>query len=170
MRTYKTEGIILKRTNFAEADRILTVFTKHYGKIKVLARGVRKITSRRGPNVELFNWVTLFLVKGRNFDIVTEAEVKDSFPALRKNLETIGLAYHICELIDNLCPERQENKEVFNLSTELLSDLNSRKVRQFEVNLLATLGFWPKGSQIPETYIEDLIEKKLKARRFFNLI
>jgi len=66
MKSYKAEGIVIKRKNFGEADRILTVFTKKYGKIKVLAKGVRRITSRRGPNVELFNQVELVLHQGRN--------------------------------------------------------------------------------------------------------
>ena len=59
-RTYKTEGIILKRINFGEADRILTSYTKHFGKISLLAKGVRKITSRKGGNIELFNQTVLF--------------------------------------------------------------------------------------------------------------
>ncbi|MBI2622470.1 DNA repair protein RecO, partial [Candidatus Microgenomates bacterium] len=73
MRSYRAEGIILKRTNFGEADRFLTVFSKRHGKIKILAKGVRRITSRRGPNIELFNLATLYIHKGRHLDILTEA-------------------------------------------------------------------------------------------------
>jgi len=73
MRGFKTEGIVLKRRNFGEADRILTVFTKDRGKISVLAKGVRRITSRRAGNVELLNRVSIFLHQTRGMPILTEA-------------------------------------------------------------------------------------------------
>lgn len=178
MRAYKTEGIILKRTNFGEADRILTIFTKHYGKIKVLAKGVRKITSRRGPNVELFNWTILFLSSGKNFDLLTEAEVKDSFSSLRKNLTKVGLAYYLCELVDGLCPERQEHREVFNLLTETLQQLAislqpsvADVILDFELKLLQELGYWPRNRQPPmnlEKFIEGILQRKLKTPKFLE--
>ncbi|KKR32290.1 MAG: repair protein RecO protein, partial [Candidatus Gottesmanbacteria bacterium GW2011_GWC2_39_8] len=86
MRTYKTEGIILRRINFGEADRLITIFSKHYGKQKVLGKGVRKIKSRRAPHLELFNRSVIFLHRGKNFDIITEAQTINSFSDLRKDL------------------------------------------------------------------------------------
>ncbi|PIZ97846.1 MAG: DNA repair protein RecO, partial [Candidatus Levybacteria bacterium CG_4_10_14_0_2_um_filter_35_8] len=56
MNSYKTEGIVIKRRNLGEADKILTIFTKRYGKIQVKAPGIRKINSRRSPHVELLNY------------------------------------------------------------------------------------------------------------------
>ena len=64
MRTHKTEGIIIKRRNYGEADRILTVFTKYNGKIQVKATGIRRIPSRRSAHVELLNYSVLNLYKG----------------------------------------------------------------------------------------------------------
>jgi len=79
MRSYKTEGIVLKRINYGEADRILTIYTKRHGKIRAIAKGVRKLTSRKAGSLELFNNVVLFLVKGKNLDIITEAQTVDLF-------------------------------------------------------------------------------------------
>lgn len=124
MRTYKTEGIILKRLNFGEADRIITIYTKHYGKLKVLAKGVRRIKSRRGPNLELFNQSIIFLHQGRNFDIITEAEIKNDFSHLRKNLNLVSQAFLACELVDVLTREKQENQQVFKLLAQVLEELN----------------------------------------------
>ena len=62
-RAYKTEAIIIKRRNFGEADRILTILTKNYGKIQVRAPGVRKITSRRSSHIELLNFSSLTLYR-----------------------------------------------------------------------------------------------------------
>lgn len=174
MRNFKTEGIILKRKNFGEADRILTVFTKKHGKIKVLAKGVRRITSRRGPNVELFNLVTLFIHKGRNFDILTEAQVQNTFPGIRKNLELIGLAYHVCELIDGLCPEHQLHSKVFDLLVKTLTELENNLIHEFEVELLIELGFLPPLPSVNNinttSYIEQLLERKLKTKTLWQKI
>ena len=176
MRTYKTEGIILKRVNYGEADRILTVFTKHYGKIKVLAKGVRRIKSRRGPNIELFNWVVLFLHKGKNFDLLTEAEVKNSLTSLKKNLQKVALAYYFCELVDGLCPQNQEHRKVFDLLLKTFDDLtigNSESVTatlpNFELELVRELGYWPKDKLPPldlGVFIEEILERKLNSPKF----
>ena len=181
MATYKTEGLILKRINFGEADKVLTIFTKHYGKICALAKGIRRITSRKGGNLELFNWVILFLFKGRNLDIITEAQVKDSFPGFRKDLKRIGIAYYFCELVDKLCPERQKNQEVFALLGQHLKGLEKKFddsnyqtnfIRDFEVKLLEELGFWPKGRPTEDmdikAFIEGIIEKRIKSRDFLQ--
>ena len=167
MRTYKTEGIIIKRSNFGEADRILTVFTKKHGKMKILAKGVRRITSRRGPNIELFNLVTLFVHKGRTFDILTEAQVANTFQRIRKNLELVGLAYYCCELIDGLCAEHQPHPKVYDLLAKTLNELNNGLIHEFERTLLLELGFLSLTKQPVDTtsYIEHLLERKLKTRR-----
>ncbi|MDZ4209873.1 MAG: DNA repair protein RecO, partial [Candidatus Curtissbacteria bacterium] len=115
MKTYKTEGIVLKRSNFGEADRIVTIFSKHFGKIKVLAKGIRKTTSRKGGNLELFNWVRIFVACGKNLDIVTEAETVKAFRIWRRDLRKVALAYHFCELTDKLTAENVPHKEIFDL-------------------------------------------------------
>ncbi len=172
MRSYKTEGIVLKRQNFSEADRILTVFTRTHGKIKVLAKGVRRIKSRRGPNIELFNQVTLFLHQGRNFDILTEAQAQNTFPQIRKKLELIGLAYYVCELIDGLCAENQPHPKVFELLIKILNELENDLIHKFELSLLAELGFLPIGESVANLntnlFIEQLLERKLKTKSLFQ--
>jgi len=178
---YKTEGIIIKRINFAEADRILTIFTKHYGKIKAIAKGIRRIKSRRAPHLELFNDVSLFLAKGKDLDIITEAQLINSFSNLRKDLRKIGLGFEICELVDQLTREGQVQRRVFNLLLACLNDLNHlnkeerRKVEAFKKELLEELGFLPSGKSLEKIdinrVIEQIIEKKLKSKKFLeNLV
>jgi recombinational DNA repair protein (RecF pathway) len=124
MRSYKTEGIIIKRKNYNEADRILTVFTKSHGKIQIKATGIRKIPSRRAYHVELLNYSLLSLYQGRNMPILTEVQTIKSFTPIQDDLQTIGSAYHICEIIDGLCPENQENPQVFDLLKQILHRLS----------------------------------------------
>jgi DNA repair protein RecO len=140
-----TEGIILKRTNFGEADRVLTVLSDRYGKITVIARGVRKITSRRAGNVELLNRVKLHLFKGKGYTL-TEAESIDTFEALKQNLTLSTIAFHIIEMVDRLTSENQKNTAIYYLTLQTLVVLteNPRQIfiRAFEVKILTLSGFW----------------------------
>ena len=178
-KSYKTEGVILKSSNFSEADKILTIFTKHFGKVSVIAKGIRRITSRKGGNLELFNQVRIFVAKGKNMDIVTEVEVINSFSNWRKNLEKVAVAYQLCELVDKLSAEEVENREVYELMLNYFSNLSSITnyqllITNFEVSLLQSLGFWPKGKAVGnlnlDAYIEDLINRKLMAKKFLRRV
>jgi DNA repair protein RecO (recombination protein O) len=124
MRTFKTEGIIIKRKNYAEADRILTVMTRYHGKIQVKAAGIRKIPSRRSAHVELLNHSLLSLYKANHLPVLTEAQTIENFSPIKEDLQTIGNAYHLCELIDSLCPENQETPQVFDLLKDTLNKLS----------------------------------------------
>ncbi|MBI4089364.1 MAG: DNA repair protein RecO [Candidatus Levybacteria bacterium] len=180
MRTQKIEGIILKRRNLGEADRILTVLCKESGKIYIKAPGVRRIRSRRSSHIELLNLSKLTLyASSRSFmSIVTEAQTLEDFSSIKSDLYKIGYAYYICELINSLCVENQENRNVFLLLRSALSDLNQDGnendiVKNFEKNLLKTLGFWLEArlleTQDSRRVMERLLERKLKTVRLMPL-
>lgn len=179
MKNFKTEGIIIRRRNIGEADKLLTVMTKDNGKLTVKAAGVRRIRSRRSPHVELLNLSLLHLYKGPGIPVLTEATTIDSFPLIKQDLGKVGYAYHICELIDGLCPEYQENEQVYYLLKNTLSKLEKTEevkdiIHQFEVQLLTMLGFWRVPSQIPtervntQSIIENLLERKLKSKQILS--
>jgi len=214
MRSYKTDAIIVKRRNFGEADRVLTVLTKNYGKIQVKAPGVRRITSRRSSHIELLNLVLLTLYRSSrsSLPILTEAQALEEFLSIKKTLRKIGFAYYICELIDTLCAEREENRRIFFLTKDTLfkladlkidftQDLYSRHsglsrislnhgdsgcpaftrmtdsekglsiVSDFEDELLVLSGFLPRQHKLVDkmTFIESILEKKLRTRRLLPL-
>lgn len=139
------EGLVLKRRDFGEADRILTVLTDRFGKISVYAKGVRKISSRRAGNIELLNRVKMHLFKAKNYTL-TEAEVKETFQPLKSNLLLSTTAFHIIEIVDRLVPENQKNTALYNLVVAILQILEKTPrqifVRAFEIKLLSMLGFW----------------------------
>lgn len=145
---FKTEGIILKRKNYSESDRILTIFSKVQGKITVLAKGVRKITSRRAGNIELLNRAQIFLHQGKNFLILTEAVALDTYPKIKEDLTLSTYAYHIIELVDRLTAENQVSINIYNDLVEVLSRLSISPrqilIRAFEVKILSNLGFWSR--------------------------
>ena len=176
-KTYRTEGIVLKRINYGEADRILTIFTKHYGKIRVMAKGVRKLSSRKAGSLELFNQSVLFLVKGKNLDLITEAEVVNLFKNWRKDLNKVAVAYYFCELVDKLTPDNQPHPLVFELLRQAFLKLGvlpgSRLVREFEEKLLNELGFGvpevlQKTQGSLKSYIESIIEKHLNSPKILK--
>ncbi len=123
---------------------MITVLTDRYGKISVVARGVRRITSRRAGNVELLNRVKLHLFKAKNYTL-TEAEAIEVFPKLKENLGLTTSAFHVIEIIDRLTPEGQVNRNLYDLTVSVLQLLekNPRQIflRAFEVKVLSLLGF-----------------------------
>lgn len=145
MPSLTAEGIILGRRNFGEADRIITVLTKRFGKISVMARGVRKITSRRAGNVEILNRVKLHLFKGKGYTL-TEAESIETFSLIKSNLTLASYAFYLLELTNRLLLEEQPNLPIYNLLLETLDQLRRSPrqilIRGFEVKLLSQLGFW----------------------------
>lgn len=177
MHSFKTEAIIIKRRNFGEADRILTVITRNHGKIKVIAKGVRKISSKRSAHIEPLNLSILNLHQGKMM-ILTEAETLYHHENLKNDLQKAGFAFYICELVDGLLPENQENPQVFNLLKDTLIKLEVTKndrlvLSKFEQDLLTILGFWPKERAFLEDsdkFIEEIMEKKIKTKKIFNLV
>lgn len=178
MRSYKTEGIVIKRRNFGEADRILTVFTKYKGKIQIKALGVRRITSRRAPHVELLNNSFFHLYKSPfSLPILTEVESFEDFSEIKSDLTKVGFAYHICELADGLCAENQDSQPIFYLLQNTLKRLSEEEeiifpVHDFEIELLTLLGFWPKNRSTQNLntalFIENILERKLKSKELLR--
>lgn len=146
MQGFKTEGVVLKRRNFGEADRILTIFSLHRGKISVMAKGVRKITSRRAGNIELLNRVQMYLHQGKTFLILTEASSLDTYANIKADLALSTYAYHIIELVDKLTAENQVDPIMYQNILQVLARLNNTPrqifVRAFEVKTLSHLGFF----------------------------
>src|SRR3989344_3096612 len=149
MAVYKTEVIILKRMNFSEADRILTCFTKKFGKINLLAKGARKLTSRKGGSLELLNWCKLSVATGQSLDLVLESQVERAFLPIKSNLYKTSLAYQVVEVCDKLTIEHQPSLRLFNLLLTTLAALSAETNRQkqklvvasFQLKLLHILGF-----------------------------
>lgn len=177
MRNFKVDGIIIKRRNFGEADRILTVFTQKNGKIQIKALGVRRLNSRRSSHVELLNHTSLTLYKAQTLPILTEAQTLDDFSKIKENLTKVGFGYHICELIDGLCAENQENRTVFSLLLNTLKLLSEEDdivdaIHNFEISLLTNLGFYPHSrfskNLNTEFLIEQILERKLKSKQLLS--
>lgn len=165
--TFKTLGIILGRTNFSEADRIISIFTRDRGKIRVLAKGVRKTLSKLAGHLEPFCLTNFIIAEGRNLDIITSAEVKKCHINLRSNLVATRNAYYLAEITEKMTPENEKHPEIFELLDETLENLNNRSAdllsSYFEFKILSHIGL------APELFDCILCDKKLEpVDNFFN--
>lgn len=123
-RSYSTEAIILKRTDLGEADRILTLFTPTRGKYHAIAKGIRRPISKKAGHVELLKRSQLQVALGRNLDIVTQAEGRESFSHLRAELWHMTCGYYLAELIDRFLEEQTPHQDIYNLLLETLRALD----------------------------------------------
>jgi DNA repair protein RecO (recombination protein O) len=149
VRSHRVEAIVLRHTDWGEADRLLWLFTREMGKVKVVAKGVRKPRSRKAGHLEPFTRVELLLAQGRDFLIVTQAEAKEVYLALREDLIRMGYASYVIELLDRFTYEEGENIGLYRLLNETLGRINQEPapafaVRYYEVRLLDLVGFRPQ--------------------------
>ena len=150
-RTYRTEAIVLRRQDFGEADRLLTLFTPDRGKLRVVAKGIRKPRSRKAGHLELFTRVGLLLASGRDLDIVAQAQMTEAYRPLREDLVRGAHAHYAVELLDRFTPEHQEAPELYQLLADMLGWLSAAPperasliARYYELHVLALAGFQPE--------------------------
>src|SRR3990167_5620231 len=124
MSRYTVEAVVLKFTNFKDSDKIYTLFTKDKGKIIATGRGVRKISSRRGGNLDTLNHVAVGLSENSSgYKTITEVKTLNSFKKLKGSLQNSVKGFYIAELVYSLLEEGQEHNEVFDLLVDSLNKL-----------------------------------------------
>ncbi len=148
-RLYPAEGVVLRRRDLGEADRILVVFTDRVGKVSVVAKGVRRTKSRLAGHLEPYCRSSLLIAKGRNLDIVTQASLIEPFRKIHESEALIAYASYFADLLDLFIVEGQENHRAYELFIETLSELNDGiepfvTSVVFEFRLLALMGFLPE--------------------------
>lgn len=148
-RTLKVDAVVLRHSDYGEADRLLTIFTREHGKLRAIAKGVRKMQSRKAGHLEPFTQVELMLAQGHDLWIVTQAEAIDSFQPLREDLTRIGYAGYAVELLDRFTYEEGQNWQLYQLLVETLKRLSMEEdafvpVHYYEMRLLDLMGFRPR--------------------------
>jgi DNA repair protein RecO (recombination protein O) len=153
-RLYRTRAVVLSRRDYSDADRILTVFTPDLGKRELIAKGIRKTTSRKAGHLELLTHSALLVAQARTWDIITEAVTVESFRHLRENLEAIGYASYVCELVGSFTEADDESGPLWELLLFALRMLDEYSqtpsfdprllLRWFDLHLLSYSGFQPQ--------------------------
>ncbi|MFC1897112.1 DNA repair protein RecO [Chloroflexota bacterium] len=151
-RTYQTEAIIIKKTKLGEADRILTLYTPHLGKIQGVAKGVRRPRSKLAGHLELITHSQVALARGRNLDTITGSQTIDSFLPLKSDLWLTSYALYVTELINQFTADNVENDSLFQLLLETMhrlceTDNKELVLHYFELHLLNEVGYRPQLQQ-----------------------
>ena len=147
MGLYRDQGVVLRTIRLGESDRIVTLVTEGRGKVRAVAKGVRKTKSRFGGRLEPISHVALQLYAGRELDVVTQAEVVDHFRVIREDLDRLARATAMLEVTDQVAQERQANPRLYQMLVGALRALAARNapllLPAFFLKLLALEGFQP---------------------------
>lgn len=150
MKLYKVKAIVLSSREMREADRVLTIFSREQGKLRVVAHGVSKPASRKRGSVQPFCYTDFLLNRGREIDSVSQCQVLEIFSPLREDLTRLTYASYLAELVDNLTGEGEANQAVFALLLTCLARLAETGgdpelvARSFEARLAVLLGYRPR--------------------------
>lgn len=145
----KTEAIILKSADSNEVDRLLTIYSEKLGKIKISAKGVKKMESKLRYSIEAITYVQMILVEGKNFLILKDAFILDQFLKIKKDLGKIKIAKKLAELIDEAIVGEERDEKIWKLILEAFkhienNKINSSIVRDFQQHLIKLLGYNPE--------------------------
>lgn len=167
---YRTQAFVLKIENRGEADQLITVFSKDFGKLEILAKAIRKINSKLRSGVEIFYLSEIEFIQGKNYKTLTDAILIEKFDNIRRDFKKLKIAYKILEIINNLIKEQEPDRNIWQLLREFFFRLNQLKIKNFEEiilyfyfcwNLFALLGYEP------ELYCCLLCQKKLIPQKIF---
>jgi DNA repair protein RecO (recombination protein O) len=148
-RLYRTPAVVLKRMDLGEADRIVTFFSRDVGKLKAVAKGVRRTTSRSAGHLEPFTLTDVLFAVGRELDVVSQAATLEPFREVREDLTLATHGYYLAEMVDALTEERMENRAAFDVLTDSLRDLAAGEdpslvLLAFHLRLMDALGYRPE--------------------------
>ena len=146
---YKTEALVLRHMPMGEADRLVTLLTPRYGKVRAVAKGVRRIKSRMGGTLEQLTRINALIRRGRNLDTISQAETLASNLPLRENLWKTTCGMFMAELVDKFTQEGQESSGIYAHLCESLDALGSGTdpemvLCHFQLGLLLLTGFQPE--------------------------
>ena len=170
---YKTEGVVLAAYAVKEVDRIYLIFSKEYGKLKIIGKGTRKITAKLASGLEPLTFSEVFLVRGRQLDRIKGVIIVDQFQEIRKNLEKLEQALKVLNLLVIILPEREPFQALYQQLFQYLEQLKKIKpyqMRQLEILRLAQA--WKIIQQAgfqPEVFVCCGCKKKIQSGDRFVL-
>ncbi len=147
MSLYRDQGVVLRTLRLGEADRIVTIVTEGRGKVRAVAKGVRRTSSRFGGRLEPLSHLSMQCWQGRELDTVTQVEVLDGFRCVREDLVRVGKAYTLMEIVDQISQERHPNPRLYEMLVGALRSLEAKDsallVPAFCLKVLALEGSAP---------------------------
>jgi DNA repair protein RecO (recombination protein O) len=150
MPLFKTNAIVIRSVNYGESDKIVTFFTKDFGKLKGIAKGARRSRKRFQNALGLFSHLRLIFFDREGMGLVRAegCDILYSFPKIREDLKKIFYGNYYLELVNEMAGEREVNSEAFELLLSTLLnleelDLQEEQLRIFEIRMLSLFGYRP---------------------------
>jgi DNA repair protein RecO (recombination protein O) len=147
-RLFKVEALVLKATPLGEAGRLVTLYTQSMGKLRCVARGVRRPGSKLAGHLEPLTHTELLVARGRTLDVISQAQALRCFVGVRQDLGRTARAIYCTELVDAFTPDEEPSAAIFTLLLEVLRWIEDGEqelaLRYFEVRLLEHLGYAPE--------------------------
>jgi len=167
---YRTLGLILAKRDRGEADQLFTVYTRDFGKLEVLGKAIRKISSKLRSGVEIFYLSEIEFIQGKIYKTLTDVLLIKKFQNLKKNLERLDIAYGISEDLDNFVRGEEPDKKIWQLILEVFERLNNSQLTTYNLQLIYYYFFWNFISILgykPELYFCPSCQKKLKPEKLY---
>jgi DNA repair protein RecO (recombination protein O) len=146
--TFRDRGVVLRTYKLGESDRIVVLMTRHHGKVRAVAKGIRKTKSKIGARLEPMSHVDVLLNRGRDLDVVNQVEVVDASPGLHGDLERMSQAISMCEAVDLVSQDRQPAGHLYEMLVGALRTLENQPspllLAGFFLKLLAAEGVGPQ--------------------------
>lgn len=139
---YRTQGFVLKRKDFGEADRFYWIFTKDFGMLEILAKGIRKIKAKLKSPMELFNLIEVEFIQGKAQKTLTDALVIESFSNLKKDLKRLKISFKIAEIFDKLLKGEERDERIWQLLKEVFDKLNELEIKNWKLEILYYYFLW----------------------------
>ncbi len=148
-KVYRTKAIVLRHSRLGEADKVLTLYTPYLGKTRAIARGILKPASRKAGHLEVLNHSTLLIARGKNLDIVTQAQTIDSFSSIRSDLDKTFAGFYASELVDRFTEDGMSSYQTYSLLLDTLQWISEAEdspipLRYLELQLLELSGYRPE--------------------------
>ncbi|MFH1180893.1 MAG: DNA repair protein RecO [bacterium] len=165
---YRTQGLVVEKRERGEADLIFTIYTKDFGKLEILGRAVRKISSKLRSAVRVFCLSEMEFVQGKRYKTLTDAILIEKFGNIKKDLGRLAVAHKIADILDELISGQERDEKVWRLLKETFDILDNRRIVNWQIvfyfffwNFISLLGYRP------ELYCCSFCKKKLEPERLF---
>ncbi|MDI6602935.1 MAG: DNA repair protein RecO [Patescibacteria group bacterium] len=139
---YRTQGFVFKKEDRAEADQLFTVYTKDFGKLEILGKAIRKISSKLRSGVEIFYLSEIEFIQGKTHKTLTDAILIKKFENLKNNLNKLKIAYKISQVLDNLVSGQEPDEKIWQLLNETFEKLNKLEIGNWKLEIIYYYFFW----------------------------
>ena len=167
---YRTLGLILKKENRGETDQLFTFYTRDFGKIEILGKAIRKISSKLRSGADIFYLSEIEFIQGKAYKTLTDAILIGKFENLRKDLKRLAVAYKISEVLNDLVKNEEKDEKIWRLILETfdkLDNLSLFPVNYFLIYYYFLWNFFSILGYAPEIYHCSICQKKLYPGRLY---